>query len=77
MSKVISFRIDDLSEKQLEYVYERCIKNAADRNDNVQENLLRNMSMSTFAKIVFYTGLDYVAADLNGGATTTPPMGAK
>lgn len=77
MSKVISFRIDDLSEKQLEHVYECCIKNAADRHDDVQENLLRNLSISTFAKIVFYTGLDYVAADLNRGGTTTSPMGAK
>lgn len=79
MSTVISFRIDELSEKQLQHVYKRCIENANKRGDTVQENLLNSLSMSTFAKIVFYTGLDYVAADLDApkGVTTTPLRSAK
>lgn len=76
-STVISFRVDEATYRRLQNVWIDCIDRANAAGDTVQAKVLHTMSLSTFARIVFDSGLSNVVADLNRGGTTTSPMGAK
>lgn len=80
-TKVISFRITAGEAEYLDKVKDRFCEESAAAGHVVSSRVVFEMSTNTFAKIVFYHGLDHILddnrVDLNRGATTTPPMGAK
>lgn len=80
-SKVISFRITEGEFAYLMKVHSQVIEDSFAAGHDVTGRVLKEMSVNTFAKIVFDHGLDHILednrSDLNRGGTTTSPMGDK